>query len=448
MKKKYEKPTIIKIEQSMTKFGSSMLSQKIRENIDGVGIEELILKYGSPLFVFSEKSIKEKYQKAYNAFSSRYPNVEFSWSYKTNYLKSICAIFHKLGSIAEVVSEFEYQKARELGIKGEDIIFNGPYKPYESLKIAVKEGAKIHIDHFDEINDLEKIADELGVKIPVAIRLNMDTGIYPEWSRFGFNIESNQAIDAVKRIKAGGKLELNGLHSHIGTFMLDVNAYKMQTTKMIQLLNEIEENFDFVIEYIDIGGGFASMSRLKGIYQPPEVVVPSIDDYAEAITSALYENLKSANYPKLYLETGRHLIDEAGYLITSVVASKSMPDGRRSYIVDAGVNPLYTYMWYDFDIELSKRVEGMNEPSMINGPLCMNIDVICENTMLPRLPKDSKLIISPVGAYSITQWMQFIRYRPTVVLISQEGEIDIIRESEDLEYVESKERLPKRLKLN
>jgi len=130
--------------------------------------------------------------------------VQFGWSYKTNYLKAVCAVFHQEGAIAEVVSEFEYEKARELGIEGKDIIYNGPYKPYDSLVTAAKEGAKIHIDTFDEINDLEKVADELGSEIPVAIRLNMDTGIYPQWSRFGFNIESGQAMDAVKRIKAGG----------------------------------------------------------------------------------------------------------------------------------------------------------------------------------------------------------------------------------------------------
>lgn len=224
-KQTYIKPTINKVEFAMaSKYGSPLKTQKIRSEIDGVKVSELVEQFGSPLFVFSETKIRELYHNLYNAFSSRYPDVQFGWSYKTNYLNGICKVFHELGSIAEVVSEFEYQKARALGIEGKDIIFNGPYKPYEDLKIAVKEGAKIHVDNLFELNDLEKIADELGTTIKVAIRINMDTGVYPQWSRFGFNFESEEAYEAVKRMYDGGKLELNGIHSHIGTFMLDANA--------------------------------------------------------------------------------------------------------------------------------------------------------------------------------------------------------------------------------
>jgi len=445
-KKVYESPTIIKIQSSMSKAGLPTMQQKIREEIDGVSISELTDLYGSPLFVFSERKMRSLYQEAYEAFSSRYPNVQFGWSYKTNYLKAICSIFHQEGAIAEVVSEFEYEKARNSGIEGKDIIFNGPYKPYESLKIAAKEGAKIHIDTFDEISDLEKVSDELGKKIPVAIRLNMNTGTEPQWSRFGFNIESGQAMDAVRRIEAGGKLFITGLHSHIGTFMLDANAYKLQTVKMVQMMKEIEKNTDFVIEYLDMGGGFASKAHLKGLYQPPEVVVPSIDDYAEAITSALYENLEAGNYPKLYLETGRHLIDEAGYLITSLTGSKRLPDGRMNYIMDAGVNLLYTAFWFKYNLELAEKRDGMMEPSLVNGPLCMNIDVIDDSVMMPRLKRGDQMIISPVGAYSVTQWMQFIRYRPAVALIDMKGKSHLIREAEELKDIETREVLPEYLK--
>ncbi len=445
-KKVYESPTILKIQSSMSKAGLPSMQHKIRDNIDGISISELINAYGSPLFVFSESKMRSLYQEAYEAFSSRYPNVQFGWSYKTNYLKAICSIFHQEGAIAEVVSEFEYEKARNSGVEGKDIIFNGPYKPYHSLLTAAKEGAKIHIDTFDEISDLEKVSDELGVKVPVAIRLNMNTGIEPQWSRFGFNIESGQAMDAVRRIEAGGKLLITGLHSHIGTFMLDANAYKLQTVKMVNLMKEIESNTDFIIEYLDVGGGFASKAHLKGLYQPPEVVVPSIDDYAEAITSALYENLESGNYPKLYLETGRHLIDEAGYLITSLTGTKRLPDGRMNYIMDAGVNLLYTAFWFKYNLELAEKRDGMMEPSLVNGPLCMNIDIIDDSVMMPRLKRGDHMIISPVGAYSITQWMQFIRYRPAVALIDTQGKHHLIREAEELKDIETREVLPEYLK--
>ena len=442
----YQKPVINKIDFAMAnKYGSPLKTQKIRSEIDGVSVNELTEKYGSPLFVYSQKAIENKYNEFKEAFSSRYPDVEFGWSYKTNYLDAICQVYHKLGSIAEVVSEFEYQKARANGIDGKDIIFNGPYKTKEALKVAVQEGAKIHIDHLYEINDLEEIAEELNINIPVAIRCNMNTGVYPQWSRFGFNIDNGEAYDAIKRIYEGKKLYMTGLHSHIGTFMLTASAYGMETKKLIDLKNKIEEDFGYDIEYIDIGGGFASKNRLKGVYQAPEVIVPSADEYAEAITNAIFENNKG-KLPKLYLETGRALIDEAGYLLTSVFADKRMPDGKKSYIVDAGVNLLYTATWYNFDIALDKRYDGINEPSMINGPLCMNIDIISENIMLPPLQRGSVLSIWPVGAYNYTQSMQFIRYRPRVVLIDNDSNPHIIRESDDLEAVKLKEITPEYLK--
>ena len=443
---KYQKPTINRVDFALaSKYGSPLRSQKIKSSIDGVSVNELTKEFGSPLFVFSQKDIENKYNELYEAFSSRYPEVQFWWSYKTNYLDAICQVFHNLGSKAEVVSEFEYEKARRLGIEGKDIIFNGPYKPKEALKKAALEGAKIHIDHLYEINDLEDIADEIGKEIPVAIRCNMDTGIYPQWSRFGFNIDNGEAYNAIKRIYEGKKLILTGLHSHIGTFMLNSNAYAQEVKKLILLKNQVQEEFGYNIEYIDIGGGFASKNRLKGVYQAPEVIVPSADEYAEAITNAIFEHNKG-NLPKLYLETGRALIDEAGYLLSSVFASKRMPDGKKSYIIDAGVNLLYTSFWYNFEILLDKRYEGINEPSQINGPLCMNIDIIAENIMLPPLDRQSVLTIWPAGAYSVTQAMQFIRYKPRIVLIDKNSKAHLIKDADDLEYIVEKEVVPQELK--
>ncbi len=449
MKKVYEKPVITKLETGfMNKLGSSPLyARKIRKSIDGVSIDELVEKYGSPLFVISERKLREKYREAYNAFSSRYPNVQFGWSYKTNYLQAVCAVLHQEGAIAEVVSAFEYEKARKLGIEGKDIIFNGPHKPVDILEKAVEEGAKIHIDHFDELLDLEKIADKKGKPIKVAIRLNMDTGIHPQWSRFGFNLESGQALDAVKRMASTGKLILNGLHCHIGTYILEPEAYAKEVEKMVKFAYEVEDKFGFKIEYLDIGGGFPSKSKLKGTYLPPDVLVPSVDEFAEKITEALYSNLRPGDFPTLILESGRAIIDEAEYLITTVFASKRLPDGRKAYIADAGVNLLFTAFWYKFNIEIDREVSGANEPAVIYGPLCMNIDIIDEGSMLPPLERGTRLIFSPVGAYNNTQWMQFIEYRPNIVMIMEDGTVEIVREKEDLTDIERREKLPERLKI-
>ncbi len=437
MNSNYQKPSIIKVGNILyAKHGPSNKSyQQIRKEIDGISISSLVEKYGSPLFVFSEKTIRKKYKEAFRAITSYYPNTIFGWSYKTNYLNGICKIFHEEGSIAEVVSYFEYEKARALGIPGNKIIFNGPYKSKESLKKAINENAIINVDNFHELEDIESIAKELKKKFKIGVRVNLNSGIYPVWSRFGFNLEIGQASSAIKRIKESQFLDLGGIHTHIGTFVLDINAYKVAASKISNFINEAEEIIGHEINYLDLGGGFASLNHLKGIYQPPEIVVPPIEDYAKVIGEELQWLKKRSHPPTLYMELGRHLIDEAGYLITQVVSDKLLPDGRRSYVLDAGVNLLYTSTWYKYKIELDKEISGLMEPSILNGPLCMNIDIVDEAILLPRLDRFQNIIVSPVGAYNVTQWMQFIQYRPAVVLIEGNGLIKIIRRAESLDDI-------------
>ena len=340
MKPEYEKPVIRKLHTGlMNKYGRSpAYARKVRSDIDGVAVADLVSKFGSPLFVYSERTIRQKHRLMHTAFSTRYPNVVFGWSYKTNYLGAICALMHRQGSIAEVVSAMEYEKARALGVPGAKIVFNGPHKSLDALERAAREGAMIHVDHLDEIYDLEKVAVKLGRSLHVGIRLNLDAGIYPQWSRFGFNLESGQALEAVKRMKNGGKLILNGLHCHIGTYIMDASAYAKQVAKMVGFMYEVEEQFGFSIEYLDIGGGFPSRNRLKGVYLPPEVALPSVDEFAESITQALSKVLRPGDFPKLILESGRALVDEAGSLVTTVVAKKRLADGTRAYVIDAGIN--------------------------------------------------------------------------------------------------------------
>ena len=443
----YVKPEIAKLETGlMNKFGASPhYNRKVKEDIEGIRIDALVEQFGSPLFVFSEKKIRATIRELKSALSFQYPRVAFGWSYKTNYLDAICAIFHQEGSLAEVVSGMEYDKARRLGVPGDRILFNGPHKTLENLRKAASEGAKIHIDHLDEMDDLEKVATELDRKISVAIRLNLDAGIYPQWNRFGFNLESGQAETAVRRIQMNKKLTLVGLHCHIGTFILDPLAYGTQVEKMARFACRIQESYGVEIDYLDIGGGFPSLSRLKGTLLPPDVLVPNLEKYAEAVSDGLNRGLKSGAMPMVYLETGRALIDEAGFLITTVFASKRLPDGRKSYIIDAGVNLLYTSTWYKYTVQMDREVSGIGEPSMLNGPLCMNIDVVDEGLMLPPLKRGTRLILSPVGAYNFTQSMQFIEYRPAIVLIDLKGKPHLIRERETLEDMVRRERVPEHL---
>jgi diaminopimelate decarboxylase len=209
----------------------------------------------------------------------------------------------------------------------------------------------------------------------------------------------------------------------------------------------MEKKHNRSLKYIDIGGGFASGNTLRGAYYQGRDIVPGFDDYAEAITSALINSdLNPAKLPLLILETGRALIDDAGFLIGTVVANKRLSDGRRSTIVDAGVNILFTSFWYEHEIHPAKATSDHMEETSIYGPLCMNIDVIRESIAFPLLRKGDNFVVKRVGAYNMTQWMQFITFRPKVVMIDKKGKIHIIRESENLESITGSEIIPDHLK--
>jgi len=439
----YERPAIVRHAMGMMNKLGRALAQRPMTHIDGVSIDELVARYGSPVFVFSERTLVERYRELHDAFSRRWPKVRIAWSYKTNYLSGICKTFHKEGAWAEVVSPYEWEKAVHLGVPTDHIHWNGPFKPEDTLEKALLGGTMVHIDHFDELASIERIAERNGIRPKVAIRVNLSTDTVQGWSRFGFNLESGQARDAALRIAANDKLELVGLHCHLGTFIQDVDAYRQAAHKLAQFANELRAAHGTRIQFIDVGGGFASQNTLKAQYLPSEQATPPFSRYAEAIVDGLSAlEAPPSELPTLVLETGRALVDEAGYLVTSVIANKRLPDGRRGVVIDAGVNVLFTAFWYRHDVVPTRELRGMPEPTVLFGPLCMNIDEVRETMQLPQLSVGDRLVLKNVGAYNVTQWMQFITYRPAVVMIGQNGQHALLRRAESLGDVMALEEVP------
>jgi diaminopimelate decarboxylase len=442
-KLKYERPVINRIQSGLPdKFGAKFGTES-KTHIEGHGVKELLAQYGSPLYLISEDTIRNSYRELYQAFSTRYPKVQLAWSYKTNYLDAVCRIFHQEGSWAEVVSWFEYEKAVSNGVDPRKIIFNGPYKAPEELRQSILNGSLIHIDHFDELYQIIQLSEGMPEKAKVAIRINMDTGIYPLWERFGFNYENGEAWNAINRIMNSPQLELVGLHTHIGTYIMSTAGYAIATAKLADLAVRTGRKFSHNIKYIDMGGGFATQNTLKGAYLPGSDTCPSFDDYAEAITGALLNSeIRPEEMPLLILETGRALIDDAGWLLGRVVANKRMASGRRGMIIDIGVNHLFTSFWYEHTILPGVPVNADSEDTQICGPLCMNIDVIRQAVRFPLLQPGDPVVVERIGAYNMTQWLQFITYRPKVVLLGSDGETWIIRENENLNTFKTLERVP------
>lgn len=434
--------------------------------IDGVPVSALLAEFGSPLFVFSERTLRDKARRERGAFKSRYPKTSFAWSFKTNYLDVVCQVLRQEGWIAEVVSDFEYEKARKLGFAGKDIVFNGPYKPREILARAIKEGALVQIDNWDELNIVEELVKDADKPVDVGLRIWLDAGIRPVWSKFGFALANGEAERAAVRVVKNPNLRLHTLHTHIGTYILAPSAYGVAAQKLVALRERIHDAHHHLVECINLGGGFPSLSLLHGMVGPAEAVIPPIEAYADAISNVL-NALPEKKRPLLRLETGRHLIDEAGYLLSTVVAVKGMnrpattdsdlsardykeqlvlgEDPKIGYVLDAGINLLFTAAWYQLSMRPTASADAPPAPSRIYGPLCMAIDVIRDNVDLPPLQVGDAVTMHPVGAYNLSQSMQFISYRPAVVLIDPEGKPEIVRKRERLEDIEHLERIPAHL---
>ncbi len=434
--------------------------------IDDVELAPLADKFGSPLFIFSERALRDGIRSAKRAFERRHSDVVFAWSYKTNYLDAVCRVFHDEGAIAEVVSDFEYDKARANGIPGTNIILNGPHKPVALMQRAIEEGAKLQIDNLDELLTLTSLARGRSEAVPVAIRVYTDTGHAPVWSKFGFNADDGEAERVIRRIVRDPSLRLAGLHCHIGTHILNPEAYRVAVRKLALLAATTEACGGPPIEYVNMGGGFVSTARLHPALHPAGATHPSFEDYAAAICDTLAEEWPTGRrLPRLYLETGRALVDDAGFLLTSIVALKhpaqavdvgralaaygkapghsaSGGAGAPGLVVDAGVHLLYTSAWFRHNVQPVERESDSPTATTLYGCLCMNIDVIGSELPLPSMRVGEHLVIHPVGAYNITQSMQFITYRPAVVMIGLDGVVHPIRLRETLDDVRRLERIP------
>ena len=445
MKERYERPVIqLQTEGQRSHFAYDG-SSRARTAIEGVPVSKLVDQFGSPLFVFSERTLRRQYKDLYRAFSVRYPAVQLAWSYKTNYLRTLSTILHSEGAWAEVVSEFEYEMACQMGIPGPKIIFNGPFKSVSGLERAVKDGALINLDNTDELYAMFEIAEKFGKSVDVGIRINLDAGLETNWSRFGFNLENGEARKTVRMAVESGKLNITGLHCHVGTFILDTEIYRRQAKKLVSFAHDIQKDFGVALKYIDVGGGFASTNTLHYQYLTGEQISPSFDQYAEAICNELLTlESPSGTPPLLILETGRAVVDESGFLIASVVNTKRLTTGIRAITLDVGVNALITSWWYKHEIIPAQDFVGVPEATVIYGPLCMMIDVIRDYLMLPPLVKGDRVVVKPVGAYNCAQWMQWIQARPAVALIKESGDVDLIRNRETVEDLYRQEIIPEK----
>lgn len=441
----YVKPAIQRLSLSSTgKLAGRYLSMTTCHDLDGYSIKELVSRFGTPLYVVSEATLRNRFKALKKAFLNRYENTTIAYSYKTNYLSAICATLHQEGAYAEVVSGFEYDIAKSLGVPGEKIIFNGPYKKPEEIFRAFKEGALVNLDSFEEIHIARKAAEKLGRRAKVGIRLSMQLN-YPLWDKFGFSLELGHAFEACKVIMEDQYLELTGLHSHVGTYIIDLSIYRRLVENLIAFASRVMFNLGAEIRFLDVGGGFASKNTLHSQLMPGDTVVPTPEQYAETVCSELRRGLTHFKRPPyLILEPGRILVDECMYLLTRVIAIKQMASGTKGALVDAGVNLLPTAFYYKHDMASDQEAPRYTEEVDIFGPLCMQIDLLRKNVKIPYLQVGDTITISNVGAYNFSQSMQFIFPRPAILMLGKNGP-EVIRQPETYDDLKRLETVPEHL---
>ncbi|MBL4692592.1 MAG: hypothetical protein JKY92_04610 [Magnetovibrio sp.] len=413
---------------------------------EDVDVQALVKEFGSPLFILSEKMLRAQYRSFRDTFTAPGIDTIIGYSYKTNYLKAVCSILHEEGAWAEVVSGMEYALARSLGVPGEQIIFNGPYKMADELKRAVVDGALINVDGFDELKALSNIANELRLKARIGLRINFKHGRQP-WTKFGFNVETGQALTALKYVaKHQSQLTLEALHNHSGTFQVNPKIYGQAASVLTKVAKQAR-NLGLSPSIIDLGGGYPSGNQLKpdfDVQGGSHFEGKPLNRFAEEIMSkANLAKKVLGGRPTVIFEPGRSIVDSAMQLVCSVVALKDIPDHGPAAVVDAGVNILPTAYWYDHNIQVvNDNPEGDLKPISLYGPLCMQIDVLRERILMPPLDVGSQLLVSNVGAYCLTQSMQFIQPRPAVVLLGSNGP-EIVRRRETWEDVFRLDSVPK-----
>jgi diaminopimelate decarboxylase len=417
---------------------------------DAYDAKALLEEFGSPLFVISESVLRRLFRGFRDTFSEPGIDTRVAYSYKTNYLPAVCAVLHEEGAWAEVVSGMEYRLARSMSVPPAEIIFNGPYKTREELQMALGQGALVNIDNFDELGAVEAVARELGGERRVGIRVNFRYGPAP-WTKFGFNDENGDAQRALERIAAHPNLKFELLHNHCGTFQLVYDIYAQGVETLIGMAKRARD-LGLQPSMIDMGGGYPSANKLKPMYDLPEGSDRSqntLYPYAEAILGPLSRAKELfGGRPTLVLEPGRAVVDAACQLLCSVVATKEIPEKGKAVVADGGVNLVPTAYWYDHGVkptETQSELAGESEPVSIYGPLCMQIDVLREQVIMPPLEIGDPIVVSNVGAYCQTQSMQFIQPRPATVLLGPNGP-EVIRRRETAADIFSLDQMPKRLR--
>lgn len=405
--------------------GESFVYRNGELHVDELPARELARVYGTPLYVYSGRTLLARYREFYDAFAPLDRLV--AYSVKANGNLSILRILGAEGAGTDVVSGGELYRASLAGIPPDRIVFSGVGKTREELTAALRAGIyAINVESEGELALLAEVAESTGCVAPVALRINpdIDCVVPHRYIRTGhraskFGIASDDALRLYRRASSRDCLEIRGISSHIGSQILDPEPYLESLLLMLSLAADLEAE-GIGLEYLDIGGGF-------GVAYEPDGVTPGIGQFADVIVPHLINSKM-----KLVLEPGRFLVAPAGVLLAKVLYVKRT--GNRTFlVVDAGMNDLLRPSHYE-GFHPIEPVELRTDRPVISvdvvGPLCETGDFLALDRDMPELYPGELIAINLTGAYGYSMSSTYnARTRPAEVLV-EDGVARLIRRRE------------------
>jgi len=460
-----------------------MIDGKVQGNgerfqMNGTSLVDLAAEYGTPLFVFSENQIRANIARVRRAEQLTGVPLKICYAAKANPLIGILRAVRDAGSDVEVNSGGELWKARRAGFSGEQIVFNGTSKEVWEIENAIYASIyAIQADSPCELLLIEETATRLGKRANVSLRLvpeiasGTHSGLQTALLTSKFGMMPDEALAAFAKYKDSSYVDLCGVHLHIGSQNPDAAVYGEAGKMLFDTIYGIYEETGVKLRHINIGGGFP-VDYLEGNNAASELephqrqVLSAGVDPADAIAAAWHQMQAAAaarnaefllDTITLLVEPGRSIIADAGLCLTTVRNQKERPVSTTAdhwspatdhwLFTDAGFNILLsmeTYKWYYHLTSASRPAEPHETPYRVAGPLCDGGDVYFDiegKSRLPNhrmLPRDMRpgevLVLLNSGAYSLSQASQYNgRPLPAVVMLSESGEVQLIRKRDQLE---------------
>ena len=382
-------------------------------------IEQLRKKYGDAFYLLDSKQFRQNYEELKNAFKAVYPKFNIAYSYKTNYTPKLCKIVDELGGYAEVVSEMEMELALLIGVKPENIIWNGPVKNPKELEKFLLLGGVVNIDSLDDLALIKLvISNNLERVFRLGIRVNYDVndGVI---SRFGFDVDSNDFKECLKYVTTTSNVKFINFQCHFAK--RNVEYWPARAKGMVELLDKV----GIIPERIDLGGGiFGKMpDSLRAQFNSK---IPGYDAYAQACT--VFANRFGNNGPELIIEPGSALVGDCMKFVGTIKTIKCVRGkwfasvlGSQKNISMSGVNPPIEI------VNMGGETKEYQDIDLV-GFTCIEGDVLYKN-YCGKLAKEDTVVISNCGSYSLVMKPPFILPNFPVLDIS-EGKVEVIKNKE------------------